>query len=124
MKIWTKINFLAKKIFLGGRACALHGKNLAKKSKILKFFLMCIWTQVRLSIISKKILKFFIFWPNFFHETHTPNLPKFFFPPKSLFLSIFSFWMSIFIVKMCFWHSKMQWQNDIYSAFPNLRCTF
>ena len=66
-------------------------KNLARKRKILKFFWTCIWTQVWLSIISKKISKFLIFWPNFFHEAHTPNLRKKYFSQKSLFLSIFSF---------------------------------
>ena len=31
MKIWTKINFLEKKIFLTLRACGLHEKKMAKK---------------------------------------------------------------------------------------------
>ena len=38
MKIWTKINFLAKKIFLTSWACALQEKKLAKKQKISKLF--------------------------------------------------------------------------------------
>ena len=57
-------------------------KNLAKKWKILKFFLMCIWTQVWLKIISKKILKFFIFGPNFCCEAWTQTVTKKFFVVK------------------------------------------
>ena len=36
MKIWTKINFWAKKIFSRGWSCALRGKDLAKKWKIFE----------------------------------------------------------------------------------------
>ena len=34
MKIWTKINFLAKKKFSRGWACALHGNAAVTGSKL------------------------------------------------------------------------------------------
>ena len=55
---------LFRKNSMGGPSSKF--KNLAKKWKILKFFLMCIWTQVWLSIISKKNFKFFHFTTKFF----------------------------------------------------------
>ena len=77
MKIWTKINFLAKKEFFGGWACALHGKNLAKKSRILNFFLILLTIKL-VSICSlKKILKFFIFRSNFLNYLKGPPVEFF-----------------------------------------------
>ena len=51
------------KNFIGGPSRKF--KNLAKKWKILKFFLILLTITLVSICTSKKILKFFIFWPNF-----------------------------------------------------------
>ena len=90
------------KIFIGGPSRKF--KNLVKKWKILKFFLMCIWTQVWLSIISKKISNFFFLWPNFFHGARTYKVMK-----------------KIFVAKfLVYWKSKLvQVWNIMLYAFKS-----
>ena len=113
---------LSRKNSIGGPSRKF--KNLARKRKILKFFWTCIWTQVWLSIISKKISKFLIFWPNFFHGAHMPYTLKKIFPPKCSFLSIISFRMSIFIVEMRIWYLEIYCKCHFYTTFLNSRSAF
>ena len=77
MKIWTKINFLVRNIFFWGWACALHGKNLARKLEILKIFLILLTITLVSICTSKKISKFFIFLAKFLNLLEGPPIEFF-----------------------------------------------
>ena len=61
IKIWTKNNFLTKKIFFTNRACGLHEKKSAEKWKISKkFFVFLI--SVLLTITTQNFVEIWQLW--------------------------------------------------------------